>query len=193
MTLIQRPPITISGPPGFDITVYWTGALRAAGVNGGQARALAERMRTTPTILLGIAPEYKKTIREVNLHAGPATLIETMDKPWTWKASHALLIWSVVDRVYHLNARSAEQAIAAANSIPLEQNAAVAVAGSTAGDNFPIGSYEIFVEEEKSILTFTADGRVVGKKVEGGQVIEGRYTTKGDEIAMKDMKRTMKF
>ena len=99
-----------------------------------------------------------------------------------------MLIWGVEDRVYHLAAKNAKQAILAANSIPLEENAAVAGAGFTAGDKFPIGSYEIFVEEQKSILTFTADGRIVGKKVEEGQAIEGLYTTQGDEIVMKDMK-----
>ncbi|MCI0418024.1 MAG: hypothetical protein L0312_02190 [Acidobacteria bacterium] len=186
MALFQHPPITVSGPAGFDITVYWMGALRAAGVNREQARALAERMRTTPTILLGIAANNKKAIREVNLGAGPATLIETRGEPW--KNQQVLLIWSVADRVYHLAAKNAEQAIVAANSIPPEQNAAVVVAGFAAGDKFPIGSYEIFVEDEKSILTFTADGRIVGKKGEGGQVTEGLYTTKGDEIVMKDMK-----
>ena len=186
MSLLQHTPITISAPDGFDIAMYWTGALRAAGVNREQARALAERMRTTPTILLGIASNNKKAIREVNLNAGPATLIETIDLPW--RAGRAMLIWSVADRVYHLEAKDAEQAIATANSIPLEQNAAVADAGVGAGEKFPIGSYEIFIEEEKSILAFTADGRVVGKKVEGGQVIEGSYTTNGDEIVMKDMK-----
>jgi hypothetical protein len=188
MSLMQHPPIIFSAPAGFDFTVYWTGALRAAGVNREQARALAERMRTTPTILLGITSKNKKAVREVNLGAGPATLIETIGIPWSWKDDRALLIWSVADRIYHLEARSAEQAIAAANSIPLEENAAMAPAGFAAGDKFPIGSYEIFVEEEKGILTFTADGRIIGEKVDGGQIIEGRYTIQGDELVVKDMK-----
>lgn len=55
------------------------------------------------------------------------------------------------------------------------------VVGFATGDKFPMGSYEIFVEEVKSILTFTTDGRIVGKKVDESQVIEGRYMTKGME------------
>jgi hypothetical protein len=194
--LLQHPPITLSAPAGFDITAYWTAALRAAGVDRGQARQLAERMRTAPSLLLGIGANNKVAIREVNLRAGPATLIEHVGE--TGKVEHVMLIWSVADRVFHLNAKSDEQAIVAANSIASasmfspasrpEQNEAVPPAEFAAGDKFPIGSYVIFVEDEKSILTFTADGKIVGKKDEGGKIIEGLYTIMEDEIVMKDMK-----
>jgi hypothetical protein len=189
MSLLQHPPTTLSAPAGFDITLYWTAALRAGGVNRQQAQRLAERMRTSPTLLLGIVSKNKKAIREVKLHTGPATLIENIGE--TGRVGPVILIWSVADRVYHLDAKSEEQAIVAANSInsiPSEQNAAVVGAGSAAGDKFPIGSYEIFLGVEKRILVFTADGRIVGKKVEGNPEIEGLYTTQGDEIVLKEMK-----
>jgi hypothetical protein len=115
MVLMQHLPIKLSAPASFDITTYWMAALRAAGVNREQAQRLAERMRTAPTLLLGIAANNKKAIREVNLRTGPATLIESISE--TGEVAHVLLIWSVADRVYHLDAKSDEQAIVAANSI----------------------------------------------------------------------------
>jgi hypothetical protein len=140
MSLSQHTPFALSAPAGFDITVYWMAALRAAGIPREQARELAERMRATPALLLGIASNNKKSIREVNLRSGPATLIETRGErrgggPYptdVWESirrffedifderkggGHVLLIWGVEDRVYHLAAKSAEQAITAANSI----------------------------------------------------------------------------
>jgi hypothetical protein len=73
------------------------------------------RMRITPTLLLGITANNKKSIREVELRTGPATLIENSSEPG--RVGSVLLIWSVADRVYHLSARSYGQAIIAANSI----------------------------------------------------------------------------
>jgi hypothetical protein len=140
MSLSQHTPVALSAPAGFDITTYWMAALRAAGIPREQARQLAERMRATPALLLGIAANNKKSIRQVNLRSGPATLIETRGErrgggPYptnVWESirrffedifderkvgGHVLLIWGVEDRVYHLTARSAEQAIMAANTI----------------------------------------------------------------------------
>jgi len=140
MTLGQHLPITLSAPAGFDITVYWMAAMRAAGIPREQAQRLAERMRANPALLLGIAPNNKKSIREVNLRSGLATLIETRGErrgggPYPtdiWESirrffedifdereggGHVLLIWGVEDRVYGLVAMSAEEAITAANSI----------------------------------------------------------------------------
>ena len=138
MSLFQHTPIVLSAPAGFDITVYWMAALRAAGIPREQARRVAERMRATPALLLGIAANNKNSIREVNLRSGPATLIETRGEKRggpppndVWesirrffegifderKGGHVLLIWGVEDRVYHLSAKSAEEAIIAANSI----------------------------------------------------------------------------
>jgi len=113
IALFQHPPITLSAPAGFEITLYWTSALRAAGVDREQAERLAERMKTTPTLLLGIASKNKKAIHEVELRTGSATLIEDLSDP----GRQVMLIWSVEDRVYHLSARSYRQAILAANSI----------------------------------------------------------------------------
>jgi len=113
ISLFQHPPIALSVPAGFDITLYWTSALRAAGVNREQAERLAERMRKTPTLLLGIASNNKKAIHEVELRTGSATFIEDLSDP----GRQVMLIWSVEDRVYHLSARSYRQAILAANSI----------------------------------------------------------------------------
>jgi hypothetical protein len=140
MSLSQHAPFALSTPAGFDITAYWMAALRAAGIPREQARQLAERMKATPALLLGIATNNKKSIREVNLRSGPATLIETRGERRgggpaptdVWESiqrffedifderkggGHVLLIWGVEDRVYHLTARSAGQAIMAANSI----------------------------------------------------------------------------
>jgi hypothetical protein len=140
MALSQHTPVELSAPAGFDITVYWMAALRAAGIPREQARELAERMRATPALLLGIASNNEKSIREVNLRSGPATLIETRgerrgggpDPTSVWESirrfledifderkggGRVLLIWGVEDRVYFLDAKSAEQAITAANSI----------------------------------------------------------------------------
>ncbi len=115
MGLGQHPPITLSAPAGFDINLYWTSALRAAGVDREQAQRLAEKMRTTPTLLFNIASKHKKAIREVELPTGSATLIYNIDE--TGKGGQVMLIWSVADRVYDLTARSYRQAIMAANSI----------------------------------------------------------------------------
>ena len=196
--IMQHPPITFSAPAGFDFLAYWTAALRAAGVNRDQARQLAERITATPTLLLGIQAKNKVAMHEVTLRTGPATLIEHYGK-WG-SVGLVVLIWSDADRVYHLNARSEDQAISAANSIP-EHDVPVVVPESSAGENaavigsefaaggsFPAGSYQMFVGKEKAILTFTADGRIVGKKVDGGGIIGGLYSTNGDEIEMKDMK-----
>ena len=113
--MFQHPPIVFSAPPGFDFNAYWTAALRAAGVNREQARQLAERMTAVPTMPLDLVMENKGVIREVNLRTGPATLIEEIGE--TGRVEHVILIWSVTDRVYHLRAKSEEQAIAVANSI----------------------------------------------------------------------------
>lgn len=112
---MQHPSITLSAPGGFDIAEYWTAALRAAGVNRDQAQRLAERMRTAPTILLGIGTKSRVAIREVRLRTGPATLIEKIGE--TGNGRPVLLIWSVEDRVYHLVARNAGLAVVIANSI----------------------------------------------------------------------------
>jgi hypothetical protein len=196
--IMQHPPITFSAPAGFDFLAYWTAALRAAGVNRDRARQVADRIATTPTLLLGIAKNGLE-MREVKLHTGPATLIEHTGK--SGRVESVILIWSDADRVYHLDARSEDQAISAANSIPEHDVPVVVPESAAAGENaggvvpefragggFPAGSYEMFVGNEKAILTFTADGRIIGKKVDGGRIIGGLYSTNGDEIVMKEMK-----
>jgi hypothetical protein len=114
MALFQHPLITLS-PDGFDVILYWATALRAAGVDRWQAQRLADRMGTAPTLLLNVAMNKKKAIREIQLRAGTATLIEDLDG--FWGGGQVTLIWSVSDRMYHLSARSRQQAITAANSI----------------------------------------------------------------------------
>jgi hypothetical protein len=90
-------------------------ALRAEGVGRWQAQRLADRMGTAPTLLLNVATDKKKAIREIQLRSGPATLIEDLDS--FWERGYVTLIWSASDRMYHLNARSRQQAITVANSI----------------------------------------------------------------------------
>lgn len=113
--LMQHRPVTLSAPPGFDFGMYWTLALRAAGVDREQAFNLAARMKTAPSMLLGISKDEKVAIREVRLHRGGATLIESLGAPGQVKVT---LIWSAQDRFYLLGgAKSAEDAIRVANSI----------------------------------------------------------------------------
>lgn len=114
--LMQHRPVTVAAPPGFDFGMYWTLALRAAGVDREQAFNLASRMRTAPSMLLGISKDEKVAIRKVRLHRGGATLIESLGPLGEVKV--VTLIWSVPNRFYMLGgARSAEQAIKIANSI----------------------------------------------------------------------------
>ncbi|HEU4389716.1 MAG TPA: hypothetical protein VFV34_18065 [Blastocatellia bacterium] len=181
--LVQHRAIAFSAPPGFDFVEYWTAALRAAGVNREQARQLAERITTTPTLLLGIPARQRVAIREVNLRNGPATLIEHVGK--TGRVELVILIWSDADRVYHLNASNEEQAIRTANSIGPEADATLVVPEFTSAGDFPIGSYEI---KGMGSIIFSADRRVVVENLQGKQVLEGLFTTDGDALVIKDMK-----
>jgi hypothetical protein len=116
MALVQHAPITLAAPAGFDFGSYWTAALRAAGVGREQALKLAARMKTSPSLLLGIGKEEKVAIREVNLRNGTASLIESIDE--TGRVRHVTLSWRTPDRVFLLaGVKSGQQAIKVANSV----------------------------------------------------------------------------
>jgi hypothetical protein len=114
--LAQSLPLTITAPPDFDFPAFSAMILRILGVGAGQARELAARMATIPVWLLPVdsAMTEGKTIREINLRSGPATLIEDTDK----NGARVTISWSVSDRVYLLSGGiSAELATAIANAV----------------------------------------------------------------------------
>lgn len=114
--LAQSLPLTITAPPGFDFPAFSATVLRILGVGADQAKQLAERMATTPVWLVPIDSEMAqgKTIREINVRSGPATLIQDTDK----NGARVTITWSVADRVYVLSGSLNESvAIAAANAV----------------------------------------------------------------------------
>jgi hypothetical protein len=116
VVLAQSLPLTISAPPGVDFPAWSSMVLRILGVGANQAKELAERMGTIPVWLLPVNSEMGrgKTIREVSLRSGPATMIEDTDA----KGDRVTVVWSVGDRVYLLSGKiSAELAIVTANAV----------------------------------------------------------------------------
>jgi hypothetical protein len=116
ITLAQCLPLTITAPPGFDFPAFSSMVLRILGVGRDQAKQLAERMATIPMWLVPIDSGLAqgKTIREISLRSGPATLIEDTDK----NVPRVTVTWSVSDRVYVISGSlSAGLATAAANAV----------------------------------------------------------------------------
>ncbi len=116
VTLMQGLPPVLVAPSGFDLGAFTAATLRAAGMNREAARRFGHRMAAAPALLFGIGMEDKVAIREVNLRAGPATLIE--DYGDDGRVERVAILWSVPGRVYLLSGSiSAELATAVANAI----------------------------------------------------------------------------
>ena len=116
VTLMQLLPAVLSTPPGFDLGAFATSVLRAVGMNGETAQRFGRKLAAAPALLLGIAAQDAVTIREVNLHTGPATLIDEIGE--NGQVERVAVLWNVPDRVYILSgAISAELATTVADSI----------------------------------------------------------------------------
>jgi hypothetical protein len=112
LTLVESLPLTIASSQGVDFADVSAMMLRILGVAPAQARSLADRMSTVPVWLLPVDHRLTrgKTIREIVLRSGPATLIEESDR--------VTIVWSVPDRVYLLTGSGNESLIiAAADSV----------------------------------------------------------------------------
>jgi hypothetical protein len=137
LTLTQGPMPVVAAPAGFDRAAFAITTLRAAGMrNRDMVLKLAQRATTAPALLFGYLPPHFVGVREVNLHAGPATLIEELgdndpnhrfaynEVP---RVERVTLLWSRSDRVYMLsgvtgtptNMLGADFAGALANAIAL--------------------------------------------------------------------------
>jgi hypothetical protein len=116
ISLMQGLPAALSLPSGFDLGAFTTLVLRAVGMNREEALRFGRQLAAAPALLFGIAGEDAVTIREVDLHTGPATLIEDIGD--NGRIERVTVLWSVPDRVYMLSgAISADLATAVANSI----------------------------------------------------------------------------
>ena len=114
LTLVQSLPLTLTAPPGFDFAAFSEMILRILGVEPEEARRLAERTGTTPPWLAPLDSSHlsdQETIEEVQLNAGPATLLEVAHR-------RAVLLWMVSDRVYLIDTYlGRDMAILTANAI----------------------------------------------------------------------------
>jgi len=95
--------------PGSDLAAFPLTALRAAGLrNRAMAWRLAQRPGTAPALLSGYLPPHLVGVREVDLRAGPATLIEELgngdpDSFFGPRVERVTLLWGAPDRMYVLS------------------------------------------------------------------------------------------
>ena len=114
LTLAQGLPPVVAVPPGFDLTAFTVLNLRTALPGRENALRFAQRATTAPALLFGKGRQNIVAVREVNLHKGPATLIEERREPGfgahtNWfgysggpTVERITLLWSVPDRAYVL-------------------------------------------------------------------------------------------
>jgi hypothetical protein len=114
LTLAQGLPPLVAVPPGFDLAAFTVLNLRTALLGRENALRFAQRATTAPALLFGKGRQNIVAVREVNLHKGPATLIEERREPGfgartNWfgftggpSVERITLLWSVPDRMYVL-------------------------------------------------------------------------------------------
>ena len=106
--LIQGPLPVITTPPGFDLQAFGIGALglpRRQPIPGGFPWVLFTRTTSAPGILSGYLPTQFTAFKEVELSAGPATLMEECSKREggnLQQVDRITLLWSLADRAYVL-------------------------------------------------------------------------------------------
>lgn len=114
LTLAQGLPPLVAVPPGFDLAAFTVLNLRTALLGRENALRFAQRATTAPALLFGNGRQNIVGVREVNLHKGPATLIDERREPGfgahtNWfgysggpSVERITLLWSVPDRMYVL-------------------------------------------------------------------------------------------
>ena len=116
--LIQSPPLTMAVPGGFDLQRFTTLVLRGLRLPAAQAEHLGARMVAAPAWMLALDTEDKVAMREVQLRAGPGTLVYDYDTDHPDRIERLTLLWSTPDRIYILSCGCGDSAaIATANSI----------------------------------------------------------------------------
>jgi hypothetical protein len=100
LTLVQRPLPVVSAPAGFDVQEFAAANLRAGGMSRQNALHFARLPTIAAALLVGNSPQPVVLVREVDLRAGPGTLIEEFENG---RFARLSLLWSVADRVYALS------------------------------------------------------------------------------------------
>jgi hypothetical protein len=118
LTLVQGPAPVVTAPAGFSLQAFAVAGLQAAGMrNRDRAVRLAQQATTAPALLAGyLTPYFYVDVREVNLHAGAATLIEefglaSQEDRFGYsdgfpRMERLSLLWIARDRVYLLSGRT---------------------------------------------------------------------------------------
>jgi hypothetical protein len=116
ISLMQCRPITLTTPTGFVTKDFAEATFRMLGLNGGEARQLAQKFAANPSWLFGIPQDEPVEIQEMALRSGPGMLIEDFDE--NGQSERLSIVWSVADRIYALSGKmTRELAIATANSL----------------------------------------------------------------------------
>jgi hypothetical protein len=108
LLLVQGQLPVIGMPTGFDLQAFGIGALglpRRRPVPTGFPWVLFERATSAPAILSGYLPQKLTAFKEVELSAGPATLMEEYSKREggnRLEVDRITLLWNVADRAYVL-------------------------------------------------------------------------------------------
>jgi hypothetical protein len=108
LLLIQGQLPVIMMPPGSDLQAFGIGALglpRPGPVPAGFPWVLFGRATSAPAILSGYLPQQLTAFKEVELNAGPATLMEECSKREggnRLQVDRITLLWNVADRAYVL-------------------------------------------------------------------------------------------
>jgi len=107
--LAQSLPLTLTTPSSFDFPAFSAIILRILGVAPDEAQRLAQRAGIAPPWLAPIGRDLraKATIEEVELHSGPATMLE--ETGGNDAITRITLVWSVPDRVYLLSGNLSRQ------------------------------------------------------------------------------------
>ncbi len=116
ISLTQGVPPALVTPPNFDFGSFARVMLRAAGMARVPAEQYGRRMAVAPALLFGIGVADDVMLRDVKLHQGRATMMQSFDDD-----GHSVrmeMIWAVADRVYLLSGMmSQDQAVAIANAV----------------------------------------------------------------------------
>jgi hypothetical protein len=105
-TLMELTPPVISAPAGFDLSRFAALTLRAAGLAADEATQVAARIAAAPAVVLAVAADERIAVREVQLRAGPGTLIrDESDDP---EGERVTLVWSTGNRMFVISTAYSE-------------------------------------------------------------------------------------
>jgi hypothetical protein len=106
-TVMELEPPIISAPAGFDLSRFAALTLRAAGLAEDQAAQLAARIAAAPAVVLAVAADERIAVREVQLRAGPGTLIR--DESGDPESDRVTLVWSTGNRMFVVSTAYSEE------------------------------------------------------------------------------------